>query len=117
MKPATLRAVSALLKAKICAIPTPVAVSWLLTTRCTNVCPYCEIPQQSQPELPTKTLLRMVQALRKANACRVLFTGGEPLLREDLPELIIAASESGIQTGVITNGVLLDKKTAPASRS
>jgi len=37
----------------------------------------------------------------------VVFTGGEPTLREDLPELILKAEEIGLVTGVLTNGLKL----------
>ena len=43
---------------------------------------------------------------------RLLFSGGEPLMREDLLELVAYARERGIQPSLLTNGTLLSRERA-----
>lgn len=106
----TVNAALAVLKAKLFHRPTPLAVSWLITTRCNASCPYCGIPTREVPELPQKDLLRLMRGVKAAGGERLLFTGGEPLLRSDLPDLIEAANDFGMFPCIITNGLLLERR-------
>lgn len=62
-----------------------------VTERCTLKCAYCRAGEGLCPksrELDTESLLRIVRVLAGLGVDKVRLTGGEPLLRRDLPELI-----------------------------
>ncbi len=97
-------------------LPGPVIV-WEVTPRCDIRCPYCynvwNAPDSEEPveaELPE--LLQVALLLTEIGAASVILTGGEPLLREDLEELVLALARTGLTVGVATNGRLLDSKRA-----
>ena len=98
-----------------------------VTDRCNFRCPYCmpkEVFGASHAFLRDPQLMSLHEITRIANAFRALgveklrLTGGEPLLRPDLPELIKALKgEVGIpEVALTTNGWLLEK-FAPALRT
>ena len=88
---------------------------WLLaelTYRCPLQCPYCsnpvEIAKYSE-ELSTKDWFRVMQQARKMGATQLGFSGGEPLVRRDLEDLIAEARRLGYYTNLITSGVGMDE--------
>jgi cyclic pyranopterin phosphate synthase len=98
-----------------------VVVRLSVTTRCQFRCAYCLperghacAPLQHAPELPRAALTRLlglIHAIRPIR--RVRFTGGEPLLRRDLPELIGETAALGIpELALTTNGQLLAPRAA-----
>lgn len=87
-----------------------------VTNRCNQRCPICFANAAAQGYLyePTKEQIRdMMKVLRseKPMPCSVVqFSGGEPTVREDLPELISMAKEMGFaQVQIATNGIALAK--------
>ncbi len=88
----------------------PYLVSWNLTRRCNLSCPHCYLDAggRSHSELTTDEANRVLQDLAALNPSLMLvLTGGEPLLREDLPDLIEEASRTGFLTVLGSNGTLL----------
>ncbi len=89
---------------------------WLLaelTYRCPLQCPYCSNPVEIakyQNELSTEDWVRVMQQARKMGATQLGFSGGEPLVRQDLEELIQEARHLGYYTNLITSGVGMDEK-------
>jgi MoaA/NifB/PqqE/SkfB family radical SAM enzyme len=84
-----------------------------LTDRCNYRCPSCSKWRRSpaDDELTTAEWAAFLgRAARMTLASRVVFAGGEPLLREDLAALVACCAEQGCETVVITNGSLLDEK-------
>jgi len=63
-------------------------------------------------ELTTSEAKQLFSGLAESGCPVVLFSGGEPLLREDLFELLIEASQLGLRTVLSTNGTLIDKACA-----
>lgn len=61
-------------------------------------------------DLPTAAWLGFLDELAKAGCAAVSFTGGEPLLREDLESLVRAARGHGLRVGLNTNGCLLARR-------
>ena len=60
-------------------------------------------------ELPTKEFIAILESLAgKGRPPMVVFSGGEPLMRPDLPELLACAKSSGIPFAIATNGALVD---------
>lgn len=82
----------------------PYRMDMALTYRCNNDCAHCyNARERNFGEMSTeewKTAIRKTHAL---GIPHVVFTGGEPTLREDLPELIKFAADLGLVTGLNTN--------------
>ncbi|WP_158784588.1 pyrroloquinoline quinone biosynthesis protein PqqE [Pantoea sp. BAV 3049] len=89
---------------------------WLLaelTYRCPLQCPYCSNPldfAQQENELSTEQWIEVFRQARQMGAVQLGFSGGEPLVRKDLPELIRAARDLGFYTNLITSGIGLTEK-------
>ncbi|PLV62697.1 pyrroloquinoline quinone biosynthesis protein PqqE [Erwinia sp. E602] len=93
---------------------------WLLaelTYRCPLQCPYCSNPldfAQQEKELTTAQWIEVFKQARAMGAVQIGFSGGEPLVRKDLPELIRAARDLGFYTNLITSGIGLTQKKIDA---
>jgi len=92
---------------------------WLLaelTYRCPLQCPYCSNPldfARSHDELSTAEWIDVFRQAREMGAAQLGFSGGEPLVRQDLAELIAAARGLGYYTNLITSGIgLTEEKIA-----
>ncbi|MGD0597366.1 MAG: radical SAM protein [Sedimentisphaerales bacterium] len=85
------------------------------TSRCNLRCLHCYAASDSarrDVELSTAQAKKLLADLVEANAPVVLFSGGEPLLRPDLFELLAEAKRIGLRTVISTNGTLIDGDTA-----
>jgi len=94
----------------------PLAVSWEVTRRCTRRCEYCDSWRGEQAELATDESLAVVDDLVSSGTRFLSLTGGEPLLRGDLPLIVDRAAAGGIRVGVSTNGDLLPERLTELSR-
>jgi molybdenum cofactor biosynthesis enzyme MoaA len=74
-----------------------------VTHRCNMTCANCYVPNRSIPDLDRKWLTSILARLPRGRYVR--FVGGEPTLREDLPELIAVARSHGHHTVVVSNGL------------
>lgn len=86
----------------------PYALTAEVTHRCPLHCPYCSNPielQRRENELSTKTWQQVLQQAGYLGVAQVHFTGGEPLLRPDLEQLVRHAREAGLYVNLITSGV------------
>jgi radical SAM protein with 4Fe4S-binding SPASM domain len=82
----------------------PYRMDLALTYRCNNDCAHCYNGRPRDfPELDTAHWKRVLDRLWQLGVPHVVFTGGEPTLRPDLPELIAHAESLGHITGVNTN--------------
>jgi PqqA peptide cyclase len=93
-------------------IPTPLALIAELTHRCPLHCVYCSNPLELQSrglELSTEVWSRVLREAAEAGVLQVDFTGGEPLARPDLVELVRAARAAGLYVSLITSGLPLDE--------
>lgn len=88
---------------------------WLLaelTYRCPLQCPYCSNPldfARHGEELSTAEWIEVFRQARELGAAQLGFSGGEPLVRQDLTELIRAARGMGYYTNLITSGIGLSE--------
>jgi len=95
---------------------------WLLaelTYRCPLHCVFCSNPvdyARHDQELDTATWKRVLAEARAMGAVQLGFSGGEPLLRDDLEELVAHARGLGFYTNLITSGVGLGASRARALR-
>jgi pseudo-rSAM protein/SPASM domain protein len=92
----------------------PVVV-WNCTKQCNLYCDHCYAAADTDcasGEFSTAEAKRMLDDLADYGAPVVLFSGGEPLVREDLEELIAYADEQGIRPVLSTNGTLITEERA-----
>jgi radical SAM protein with 4Fe4S-binding SPASM domain len=83
----------------------PYRMDLALTYRCNNDCPHCyNARPRTSPEMDTDSWKQILGRLWKLAIPHVVFTGGEPTLRTDLPALIAHAEANGQITGLNTNG-------------
>src|SRR5436305_13158625 len=91
-------------------VPRPYALLAELTYRCPLHCPYCSNPTQARSgeELTTNEWRRVFRETSELGVLQIGFSGGEPLARRDLAELVHAAREANLYTNLITSGIGLD---------
>jgi len=83
----------------------PYRMDLAITYRCNNDCPHCYNARlRSYPELRSDDWKKIIDRLWDLSIPHLIFTGGEPTLRNDLPELIAYAESKGQITGLNTNG-------------
>jgi AdoMet-dependent heme synthase len=102
----------------------PYVVSWNLTYRCNLACEHCYLDAGGTPlvgtenfadrsELGTEECFRVIDEIAAfAPECLTILTGGEPLLRRDILEIVRRASERGLWVVVGTNGVSITENVA-----
>ena len=89
----------------------PIFVSWSITEQCNLQCKYCHVWRKSEPlELPTHLVLGIINTLSKMGTKMMRLTGGEPLARDDITQIINHAHALGIYTVLSTNGILFSEK-------
>src|SRR5213594_4146131 len=91
-------------------VPRPYALLAEITYRCPLHCPYCSNPTQARNggELTTDEWKRVIREAAALGVLQIGFSGGEPLARRDLTELVRAARDANLYTNLITSGIGLD---------
>lgn len=99
--------------------PPPRMVFWELTARCNLRCLHCrrlEVPggpcEPAPGELTTEQARALIAQIADCGKPRLVFSGGEPLVREDLFLLAEEARGRGVRVSLATNGTLIDDATA-----
>lgn len=88
-------------------------VVWNVTNRCNLRCLHCYASAGSDiQELTTEQCLQIVESLTEFKVPLILFSGGEPLLRQDIFEIAEYAKKKGIRAVLSTNGTLIDRDSA-----
>jgi radical SAM protein with 4Fe4S-binding SPASM domain len=102
----------------------PYVISWNLTYRCNLACEHCYLDAGGSPlvrtdnfadrsELGTEECFRVIDEIAAfAPECLTILTGGEPLLRRDILEIVRRASARGLWVVVGTNGVRITENVA-----
>jgi PqqA peptide cyclase len=91
----------------------PLALIAELTHRCPLHCVYCSNPVEltaRNEELPTETWSRVFKEAVKLGVLQADFTGGEPLARLDILDLIRSARSAGLYVNLISSGLPLDEQ-------
>src|SRR5215468_3526276 len=108
-------------------IQRPYALLAEITYRCPLHCPYCSNPvtvesavpngeQTTNGELTTEEWKRVIREAAALGVLQIGFSGGEPVARHDLVELIRAARDAKLYTNLITSGIGLDNDRLQALR-
>ncbi len=89
-------------------------VSWNVTNRCNLKCEHCyrDAGTESERELDTEEGKALLDEIAKAGAKMIVFSGGEPFMREDILELTSHAASLGLRPVYGTNGTFLTKEMA-----
>ena len=86
-----------------------------VTSQCNLRCAYCMSEEHEEradkvPILSTQEMITLIEVLASVGVSKIRFTGGEPLLRMDIVELVCRAKQAGINMVTLTtNGLLLDR--------
>jgi PqqA peptide cyclase len=89
-------------------IPAPLWLLAELTYRCPLHCPFCYNPvdyAKDRAELTTQQWFEVMRQARQLGAAQLGFSGGEPLMRDDLEELVGEGRRLGFYTNLITSGI------------
>lgn len=92
----------------------PFHMVWLATNACTARCMHCSSnsAKRTVDELSTQEAINMIDQFVDAGVIDLGISGGEPLLRRDLPRIISHAKACGMSVGVATNGAKLSSELA-----
>lgn len=78
----------------------PFTIAWEVTRACAFACVHCRANAQHQPDpaqLGTEESLRLIDRMKDFGSPILIFTGGDPMLRRDLVELIAYATQKGLR--------------------
>lgn len=92
----------------------PLVCNYYVTLRCNDSCEFCEIWQKENykqtAETPLNDIISNLKDLRKLGIKYIDFTGGEPLLRADIPQILNASKKEGHYNVLTTNGILFQDR-------
>ncbi len=100
-----------LLKKKI-----PLYITWNITYRCNLKCRYCGWPENATLELDTERIKYLIGKAVSSGTKFIHFSGGEPLLREDLSEIIDFCKQNETYLLISSNGMLVKEKINQISK-
>jgi radical SAM protein with 4Fe4S-binding SPASM domain len=85
-----------------------------ITQKCNLACTYCYNKENLGKEdyLDFNKIIDVITKLKSVGVQKIVITGGEPLLREDIQEVCASLQEMNITVSLLTNGCLLDSKFA-----
>ena len=85
-----------------------------VTYRCNFHCKHCYVPDsyRNYGELDTKEIFAILDRLKEIGCFYLGFTGGEPFMRADFPEILSYAKQCGFTIIIYTNGSLIDQEKA-----
>lgn len=110
-----LRALKGLIKSQLLPYPFPVAMTFAVTYKCQCKCVHCSAGQHVKKgieELSTNEAKKLIDDSQKLGVSIIAFTGGEPLLREDIFELISHVNKRKAMPIMFTNGQYLTEENA-----
>lgn len=89
-------------------------MSWNTTNDCNLFCAHCyrESGEKAQGELTTEQGKKLIEEIARAGFHIMIFSGGEPLRRPDIYELIAHAKAHGLRPVLGSNGTLIDEAVA-----
>jgi putative heme d1 biosynthesis radical SAM protein NirJ2 len=89
-------------------------VSWNTTNQCNMFCDHCyrEAGARLAEELNTEQAKKLIREIKKAGFRIMIFSGGEPLMRQDIYELGHYATQQGLRIVLGTNGTLITRDAA-----
>lgn len=89
---------------------TPLAVSLSVVDVCNSRCLYCAIPDRGGRGMALDEIRRVLDQMAESGLQRIVFTGGEPLIRDDIGAIVSHARSLGVYTSLNSNGLLVEKR-------
>jgi radical SAM protein with 4Fe4S-binding SPASM domain len=89
----------------------PLVLSWNVTRKCNLKCSHCYInasPSEYTDELTTEEGKRLIDQICEVSHPLLILSGGEPILRKDIYELIEYGAKKGLRMGLGSNGTLIN---------
>lgn len=105
-----LSVVYGILCAKIFKKRTPLFIGWRITNRCNSRCKYCDVWEREEEELATRKIFAIIDELKELGTIAITFDGGEPLVRDDIGEIINYCKSKGFIVVINTNGTFVHKR-------
>jgi radical SAM protein with 4Fe4S-binding SPASM domain len=93
----------------------PLVLSWNVTLKCNLKCSHCYINAKDTvlpDELSTDAAKMLIHQIIEVSRPLLILSGGEPLLREDIYEIIRYGADRGLRMGMGSNGMLIDDEVA-----
>ena len=93
----------------------PLVISWNMTLKCNLKCSHCYINAEETKmvdELSTDAAKMLIHQIIEVSRPLLILSGGEPLLREDIYEIIKYGADRGLRMGMGSNGMLIDTEVA-----
>jgi radical SAM protein with 4Fe4S-binding SPASM domain len=93
----------------------PLVLSWNVTLKCNLKCSHCYINAKETMlpnELSTDAAKMLIHQITEVSRPLLILSGGEPLLREDIYEIIRYGADRGLRMGMGSNGILIDDEVA-----
>ncbi|MCJ7479235.1 MAG: radical SAM protein [Candidatus Nanohaloarchaeota archaeon QJJ-7] len=84
----------------------PLTVSIEVTRRCNADCDYCDYKGEGE-EISTSELKEMLEEMAELGTRQVVLTGGEPLMRDDIGEVVSSCKDLGMDVKLNSNGALV----------
>ena len=88
----------------------PLAVRWQLTDRCSCRCQYCDIWNRGMKELSLQQIRSILDELAQMGTKRISFSGGEPMLRKDIAQILGYTKQKGISPSMNSSGYFVAEK-------
>lgn len=88
------------------------SVTWNVTSKCNFSCEHCYVPSSERRDLSHREAKRLLGQLADLGVEELYISGGEPLMRGDLFDLIGHATDLGLRVATITNGWYLTREKA-----
>lgn len=88
----------------------PSSVDFMLLGTCNLKCDFCFGPQHEVPAIKKNDAINIIGKLANSGVEKIVFTGGEPTLIRDLPEILSETKDRGLVTVLSTNGLLLSSR-------
>ncbi len=79
-------------------------IDFHVTAACTQACAYCWGPPRAMPAITTAEARAIIDRVRAFGIRRIVFTGGDPLLRRDIVALVRHAASVGLEVAISTTG-------------
>jgi radical SAM protein with 4Fe4S-binding SPASM domain len=94
----------------------PFQVPFMITSQCNLRCIMCSIwktpPEKFRDELSTLEVENLIKQLSELGTYSITITGGEPLLRKDILDIIMAIKRRKMRVSIVTNGTLITESLA-----
>lgn len=88
----------------------PIFVNLSVTDRCNFRCGHCRIPERNSAELTKEEIFSIVDDLTRLGTRKIGLCGGEPLMREDIGEIVNYIKSKNILVTIVTNGSLVKQR-------